>query len=646
MQIKPFSKILFQQKWKPIPSTPKAAALLLLLGTLCITGIVYLITTTHFYLIGNLLLQHPDLLLLNLLPVIFLLLFTFFLTGRRFFSISLTGAVCIILAVAHRIKVSMRQEPLLPSDLRLVKEAFAIVKTFPTSQIVLIAVLILGLLTLLLFCLRREKQSLLSLPLRLIWLSVVVIGFFGANDLWYMDKELYESYPTIENPNQQLNQYNAKGFLYSFLHQYHAARIKSPVEYSSADFAALEDTDWTPPDSPLPKDQEYPHIVMIMGEAFSDLSENDHLDFTEFRDPLENWKKICSEKDTVSGHIIVPNFGGGTSNTEYDVLTGCGTRYLDSAEPGYSLIQKPFDGIPHQLKLLGYDTLAIHPGNEWFYNRQHVYPNLGFDTCYFLEDSFDLETQGVAGYINEVATFDKIIETLDTHIQKEDTPLFSFTVTIQNHGPYERKFGYVPTNFSTDIPLDAAQTDLLTQYFHGITSADEQIGRLKEYAEASEEPIVLVYFGDHLPGITGSAELFHLLDYPIDAEGSGAEQLGLFKTPYFIWQNDSAKMLASNQTAEEIAFPADGLISSQFLGTTVLELFLPQYESMLHRYNDRLRRELPVCTRYIYVDKDGTYLSAEQLSSSQREMVTLLKKWQYYKLYDQKKLPQSPFLNE
>ena len=227
----------------------------------------------------------------------------------------------------------------------------------------------------------------------------------------------------------------------------------------------------------------------------------------------------------------MPNFGGGTSNTEYDVLTGCATRYLGSSLPSYSFIHSDFDGMPRQLQKLGYETLSIHPGYAWFYNRQNVYPDLGFAASYFLEDSFDLATQGYGGYVNETATMDKIIETLDTHIKETDTPLFSFTVTIQNHGPYEKKYGTLEQNFSSDIELNETQTDLLTQYFQGIGDADEQIGRLKEYAEGSDEPIVLVYFGDHLPGFSNGMEFFDLLDYPIDANGSPEEQLAVYETP-------------------------------------------------------------------------------------------------------------------
>ena len=80
--------------------------------------------------------------------------------------------------------------------------------------------------------------------------------------------------------------------------------------------------------------------------------------------------------------------------------------------------------------------------------------------------------------------------------------------------------------------------------------------------------------------------------------------------------------------------PENGLISSQFLGSTVLEMFAEGYESPLHQLNNQLRKELPVCAKNIYVDADGNY--TEYLSAKQQETVKTLKNWQYYKLFDDK----------
>lgn len=619
----------FLIKAKQFLSTPCGIALTLPVSAVFLTGIVYLITTTGIYAVAREIYHAPTMLLLNILPVLLALLLFFFLTRKIGFSFSLVGIVLIFFAIVDRVKVSMRQEPLLPTDLTLAKEVIAILKTFPLYQLVLIGLMLVIFVVLLVFSFRKSKSVALPPLPRILGLALVLACGFGANQLWYANQTLYDSYPTVDNPYFQVNQYNTRGMLYSFLHQFNITQIKAPEGYNAADIQTLEDTDWTP------STEKRPHIIMIMGEAFSDLSENEHLDFTGYRDPMKNWKEICAEKDTISGHIVVPNFGGGTSNTEYDVLTGCATRYLGSSLPSYSFIHSDFDGMPRQLQKLGYETLSIHPGYAWFYNRQNVYPDLGFETSYFLEDSFDLAAQGYGGYVNETATMDKIIETLDTHIKESDTPLFSFTVTIQNHGPYEKKYGTLPQNFSCDVDLDETQTDLLTQYFQGIGDADEQIGRLKEYAEQSDEPIVLVYFGDHLPGFSNGMEFFDLLDYPIDANGTPAEQLAVYETPYLIWQNDSAKALKNTKTAEEINLPADGLISSQFLGSAVLELFLSDYESPLQHENNQLRRELSVCAKNIYVDANGNYKT--EVSEEEQKALQRLINWQYYKLFDEKK---------
>nr|WP_294680970.1 LTA synthase family protein [uncultured Anaerotignum sp.] len=629
MKEQPPQRASFQNKVKAFCSTPLGLALTLLCAAVFLTGIVYLITTKSILPVGREILHAPTMLLLNILPVLLALVFFFLCTRRLGFSFSLVGIVLVFFSIVDRVKVSMRQEPLLPTDLTLAKEVAAILKTFPAYQRILLGLMLLIFAVLLVVTFRKSKKAILAPLPRIIGLVLVLACGFGANQLWYADQALYDSYPTVDNPYFQVNQYNTRGMLYSFLHQFNITKVKAPEGYRASDFAALEDTDWT-----ADSVEKRPNIIMIMGEAFSDLSENEHLDFTGYRDPLQNWKEICAEADTISGHIVVPNFGGGTSNTEYDVLTGCATRYLGSSLPSYNFIHSDFDGMPRQLQKLGYETLAIHPGYAWFYNRQNVYPDLGFETTAFLEDSFDLETEGYGGYINETATMDKIIEALDTHLKESENPLFSFTVTIQNHGPYEKKYGTLPQNFSCDVGLNDTQKDLLTQYFQGIGDADEQLGRLKAYAEQSDEPIVLVYFGDHLPGFSNGMEFFDLLDYPIDANGTPEEQLAVYETPYLIWQNESAKALKTTKTADEIALPANRLLSSQFLGTAVLELFLPDYESPLQHQNNELRKELPVCAKNTYVDRQGNYTT--DISAEQQKLLQRLTNWQYYKLFDEK----------
>lgn len=600
-----------------------------IVSALIITALVFCITSQDY---GNLavhLLKNPTLIFLNVLPVLLGILLFYFLFGRGLFAICLSGELFIFFAIANKVKITMRQEPLLPADLSLAKEALTIAKTFPLVQVILIVLLFATLFLLPIFAFRLSKNKRPQWKMRVVGLALTLLATFGVNNLWYTSETRYNGYDVLGNSYFQVNQYNSKGMIYSFFHQFNITRVTPPEGYQKSTFASLEDTPIT-----VDSTKEQPHIIMIMGEAFSDLSENAHLDFTGYRDPLTNFKEMSNNENAIAGKIVVANFGGGTSNTEYDVLTACPTRYLNNPLPSYNFVRQQFDALPRRLTHLGYETLAIHPGYQWFYNRQNVYPDLGFQTTYFLEDAFDLATQANGGYISEAATVDKILETFDAHISTKDTPLFSFTVTIQNHGPYENRYGKQPQNFTSDIPLSQSESELLTQYFKGVTDADEELGRIRDYAKESTEPIVIVYFGDHLPGFSNGMDFFSLLDYPIDANGTAEEQLGLYETPYLIWQNDAAKELSAiNETKVSASLPQNNKINAHYLGALMTELLGMEGLSPLYDFSNELRKESPVSTTTIFTDFNGNII--ESPKKEQSDKINQLTQWQYYKLFDQ-----------
>ena len=254
------TKTSLSYRIKQILRTPAGIALAVLFWSVFITGVVYLITTSQILRVGWRILLAPTMLLLNILPVLLLILLLFFLTKKLFFSVSCTGAVVLFFAVVDRVKVIMRQEPLLPTDLTLVKETLAILKTFPTYQLVLIGLLLLAFAVLLVLSFTKSKKTALPPLPRVIGLLLVIACAFGANQFIYADKARYDAYPTVDNPYFQVNQYNTKGMIYSFLHQYNITKMTAPEGYDAKYFAELEDTKWTAPEK-----QKYPHIIMIMG---------------------------------------------------------------------------------------------------------------------------------------------------------------------------------------------------------------------------------------------------------------------------------------------------------------------------------------------------------------------------------------------
>ncbi|WP_317856182.1 LTA synthase family protein [Chakrabartyella piscis] len=564
---------------------------------------------------------------LNTLPIITTMFVLYCIGGKRVFACLLTALLFAVAAAIHVVKMTLRNEPLLPTDTSLVNEAITIVKTYPKYLLVLIGVGLVVLLVLLVFIYRGCKEKRLPIWLRGICCLLMILVFSCSKSL-YKDEDLYDSFPINTITSGINQQYDARGLVYSFFHQLFVENTLIPETYDLPTFSSLDAL------PQIDSEQELPHIIMIMGEAFSDLTDNPHLDYSNTRDPLQEFKAMQTSDNGFGGKIVVPGYGGGTANTEFDVLTGFSTSLLNRPLASYEYIETPTDALPRRLQAIGYDTLAIHPGYEWFYDRNLAYPRLGFEAAYFLEDSFDLATQGIGGYVNETATMDKIIETFEEHLATTDAPLFSFTVTIQNHGPYESRFGPIDELFTSDVNLTSFEYDLLNQYSKGITDADLQLARLRDYVAELEEPVVIVYYGDHLPCFTNGKEFFDILDYPIDPNGNYTEQLAMYEVPFVVWSNDAAMELANiKENAENSNLPEDGIISAHYLTPLLTEVLQLDGLSPYFDYAYDLLGSLPIATKNIYMEADGTYSS--RMPEAALEELNFFLSWQHYKTTDE-----------
>ena len=107
-----------------------------------------------------------------------------------------------------------------------------------------------------------------------------------------------------------------------------------------------------------------PDIIVIMDEAFSDLRTVGHFETGDEIMPF-----IDSLTDnTIKGNVYVSVFGTGTSNTEFEFLTGNSMAFLPAGSNAYQLYIK--DRQPGTVSLLqrsGYTSRAFHPyfGDNW-----------------------------------------------------------------------------------------------------------------------------------------------------------------------------------------------------------------------------------------------------------------------------------------
>ena len=92
------------------------------------------------------------------------------------------------------------------------------------------------------------------------------------------------------------------------------------------------------------------------------------------------------QQEAVGGELYVSVKGGNTANTEFEFLTGSTMQFLPTGSTPYqAYVKRELPSLASYLKQYGYETLACHfaSGSNW--NRDQVYPLLGFDT--FLTDT-------------------------------------------------------------------------------------------------------------------------------------------------------------------------------------------------------------------------------------------------------------------
>ncbi len=617
-------------KIKKIELSIIKSIIIILLFSFLSSFIIYQTTPETPKTFFEFIIYEPAVFLLNYIPILLAMIMIYMVFNNAVFSVIITTFILIAMSFINRTKIFMRQEPFIPSDVTLLNEVKTIFANFDISYMIgiILGVLVFIVLIALSFIFFKHRKISKKIRVASI-LSTVLIAVF-LNFSVYASTDYYDSLNVEGNYYYKVNHYVSKGFLYSFIHDINTLRVKKPYGYNKSFYITTEKNNSVTEFD----DSKKPHIIMIMGEAFSDISENENIDFKGYKDPLKNFKKIAKSDNAISGHIVVPNFGGGTSDTEFDVLTGCSTRFIDNPLSSYSFIRTHFDAMPSLLKSLGYESVAIHPGYSWFYNRNNVYRYFGFDKTIFLEDNFEPVTQNKGMYISDEATVDTIISEFEDHIEKSNNPLFSFSVTIQNHGPYEEKYHFDGRNFNTDIEMTDHQISMLGNYFEGVKDADTELKRLVDYFEDSEEPVVIVYFGDHLPGFSTGMDIYETLEYDIKLDGTVEEYINTYKTPFLIWENDSAKDIVDiEENAKNILFPENMTISSNFLGSAFMKLLGYDYISPLWQFSNTIMESFPVITEYFYVNSENEII--DTLDENDREHINQLKGWTYYKIFDE-----------
>lgn len=326
-------------------------------------------------------------------------------------------------------------------------------------------------------------------------------------------------------------------------------------------------------------ENELPHVILIMNESFSDLRILGNLEISE--ENLGNFYGL--QENTVRGNVNASVLGGGTCNSEFEVLTGCSMGFFpQSYYPYEECLTRPTDSLVSLFKEYGYHTYSMHPETCWNWYRTYAYEYLGFDESLWIEDFEGAET--LHHGVSDIETYRKILDLYEKREKNEK--LFVFDVTIQNHGGYTYEDNCAYDIKSVNVPSEEADN-----YLSLIKESDEAFAQLISYFAKEDEKVIMCMFGDHQPRLSDSS--FYNTLYGLTEGLTDTDMIfNQYKTPFIIW---------ANYDIEEM----EGLdISMNYLGALLLDTIGIEKTARFN-YVFELMEEYPIITVNGYQDKRG-----------------------------------------
>ena len=391
--------------------------------------------------------------------------------------------------------------------------------------------------------------------------------------------------------------------------------VRAPQGYSASQIEELAKAYPSDEAQSASDSEEAPNIIVIMDEAFADLYEDG--DFSTSEDYMPFFHSLT--ENTVKGNLYVSVLGGSTANTEFEFLTGVSMDFMPHQSIPYnSYINSELPSFTQTLKEQDYGGLiAFHPFKAAGWKRDTVYPNLGFDTFISIEDMEDPQYERC--FVSDQCDMETIIKQYEEYCESgSDEPFYLFNVTIQNHSGYTPEDGGTIESVIT-ITDEKQQNVSAEGYINLIKKSDDALQELVEYFQSVDEPTLIVYFGDHQPGLP--KKFWKALFGKSPSDFNLEESVRRYQVPYLIW---------ANYDIEEKEVD----MSANYLGAYVMDLAgnaLTGYE----KYLLELREEIPVISSVCYIGDDGVLHKASEESQYSDKLLEY-EQIQYNLMFDKK----------
>lgn len=423
--------------------------------------------------------------------------------------------IAFIYGTANYFVTLFRGSPIVPGDFFVIGTAKNVIQnyTYQITPELLTAVVILIIWC---FAVWKISAGIKKTPRRFALIGVFPFTFLA----WYISTaNFYLPNLDLWDLNNNTKEY---GLTMSLVSNIRRLNVSAPEGYSLEALETLCEQYKTSDSS----EYRTPNVIAIMNESYSDLGviypNLDNETYMAYYNSLDT--------NTVKGHLLVSTIGGGTSNSEYEFLTGNSIAFVPGTVPYQQFVLKDTFSLARLFKDRGYTTLALHPYDGSGYNRERVYSYFGFDYFYDIDSFTDPELVRDR-YISDKDSYQKVIDLYEEY-SDADHPVFIFNVTMQNHSDYST--GYYGDD-TVQIPGYEGDFPDAEEYLTLIRESDNAIPVLIDYFSNIEEPTVIVLFGDHQPKI--SDDFYEAaLGKPLE-DWSLDEAQERFIVPFFIWAN-------------------------------------------------------------------------------------------------------------
>ena len=579
-----------------------------------INAIVYLLGTKFFAMI---------------LTTIFLdALFSifYFVTTRYWTSNVLVSLIGIGWAIANKIKLLLRGEPIYPTEISEIVNWKTLLPMIGKTTVIAILVAIVIVIALDIFLeIKFPIKKRGSWKKRGIWallsLALFMTPFRFNHDggVIYHINRGFDNRQRFRNPERDIQ---VNGPVLNFLNYIDLQIMDQPATgYSASTIKQLNDK-YAKVANKINKNRKNKlsdqTIVFNLSESFADPNTFPTIKIEQSApNPV---KFIESMKSRSSyGTMLSAGYGGGTANMEWETLTGLNMGLFKSTLTPYVQVVPNYNFYPTIGMNFDYKS-AIHPFIGTYYSRREDYRRFKFDKFVYTGSKYkviDQKKLGKSGYNSDFTTYANGLQQINSRKDGQ----FINLISIQNHMPYNN---WYPHNeymgkISGDLFNTPAIREQMATYVKGTQYTDKAVKQFIGQIDKIKKPITLVFYGDHYPSIISQS---YTAKYPVE----------MHSTRYFIYSNKYAR---EHGAKTHLPRKANNFVSS----SDFIAMMLEQTDSKVTPYQALLtevHKKLPAITinfkgdkGYELIGRKGQVIEPQYLTKEQQDLLADYETIQY-----------------